>query len=227
MSQNNTPSDTEDFWEIQIDGGDPTSGFLEKSYETREEAVKVLKENFAEEIQNPDIEIKLYCGSYCEYYDEEEFVPFWEIQLDDGEGNDDFEDEHFETREEAVQFLKENFAEEIQNPDIEITLHYHKYSSGGDWEVYEEEEEEDEELCKNCDSTYEGKKEPFCIMGHKNCGKGLPHITTLYEEEEEEDFAEEILKRQLMKKRLEEEEDKNWEGRGGGICMRKVINCDP
>ena len=164
MSQNNTPSDTEDFWEIQIDGGDPTSGFLEKSYETREEAVKVLKENFAEE---------------------------------------------------------------IQNPDIEITLHYHKYSSGGDWEVYEEEEEEDEELCKNCDSTYEGKKEPFCIMGHKNCGKGLPHITTLYEEEEEEDFAEEILKRQLMKKRLEEEEDKNWEGRGGGICMRKVINCDP
>lgn len=116
---------------------------------------------------------------------EEEFKPFWEIQLDDGEGNDGFEDEHFETREEAVKFLKENFAEEIKNPDIEINLYYHKYASGGDCETYEE------------------------------------------EEEEEEDFAEEILKRQLMKKRLEEEEDKNWEGRGGGICMRKVINCDP
>lgn len=166
MSQNNTPNDTEDFWEIQIDEeGDPTSGFLEKSYESREEAVKVLKENFQEKIQNPDIEIKLYCGSYCEYYDEEEeeFVPFWEIQLDDGEGNDDFEDEHFETREEAVQFLKENFAEEIQNPDIEITLHHHKYSSGGDWEVYEEEEEEEDDNIKQ----YRKEIEEGCPKGYK------------------------------------------------------------
>ena len=46
-----------------------------------------------------------------------------------------------------------------------------------------ENEEEEEELCKNCDDTYQGKKEPYCIMGHQNCGKGLPHISSLYEEE--------------------------------------------
>ena len=47
-----------------------------------------------------------------------------------------------------------------------------------------DDEEEDDELCKNCDSTYTGKKEPFCIMGHKNCDKGLPHITTLHDEDD-------------------------------------------
>jgi len=46
----------------------------------------------------------------------------------------------------------------------------------------EESDEEVEQLCKNCDPTYTGKKSPYCIMGHKNCGKGLPHIT------ENEDF---------------------------------------
>ena len=49
------------------------------------------------------------------------------------------------------------------------------------------EQYEDEELCKNCDATYTGRKEPFCIMGHKNCEKGLPHITTLCDEDEEEE----------------------------------------
>ena len=44
-----------------------------------------------------------------------------------------------------------------------------------------ESEEEEEEVCKNCDETYTGCKEPYCIMGQKNCGKGLPHITVLYE----------------------------------------------
>jgi len=48
----------------------------------------------------------------------------------------------------------------------------------------EEEEEETEELCKNCDETYMGRKEPYCIMVHKNCGKGLKHL--YYEEEENE-----------------------------------------
>ena len=48
----------------------------------------------------------------------------------------------------------------------------------------EEEEEEKEELCKNCDETYPGRKEPYCIMVHKNCGKGLKHL--YYEEEEKE-----------------------------------------
>ena len=73
-TQNNTPSDTEDFWEIQIidEGGDPTSGFFEKSFETREEAVKVLKKHFQEKIENPDTQINLYCDSYCESYDETE-----------------------------------------------------------------------------------------------------------------------------------------------------------
>jgi len=55
----------------------------------------------------------------------------------------------------------------------------------------EEEEEEDEELCKNCDATYTGRKEPFCIMGHKNCEKGLPHITSLCDEDEDEEDEEE------------------------------------
>lgn len=44
----------------------------------------------------------------------------------------------------------------------------------------EEEEEEEEQLCRNCDSTYMGRKDPFCIMGHKNCGNGLPHITEVF-----------------------------------------------
>jgi len=32
-------------------------------------------------------------------------------------------------------------------------------------------------LCKNCDPTYTGKKDPCCITMGRNCGKGLPHIT--------------------------------------------------
>ena len=48
----------------------------------------------------------------------------------------------------------------------------------------EDEEEEDEavsEVCKNCDETYMGRKEPYCIMSGRNCGKGLRHISVLYE----------------------------------------------
>ena len=60
-----------------------------------------------------------------------------------------------------------------------------------DEEEEEEEEEEVEELCKNCDDTYMGHRESFCIMGSKNCGKGLPHITELYEEEEEDEEEDE------------------------------------
>ena len=52
------------------------------------------------------------------------------------------------------------------------------------WEYDDDEEEdesEDEEVCKNCDETYMGRKEPYCIMGDGNCGKGLRHISVLYE----------------------------------------------
>ena len=86
--------------------------------------------------------------------------------------------------------------------------------------IEEEEEEEDYELCKNCDSTYTGKKEPFCIMGHKNCDKGLPHITTLYEEQEEVPGETKVIDQYPVGSLAKA----NWEGRGGGICLRKVIN---
>ena len=39
--------------------------------------------------------------------------------------------------------------------------------------------ESEDELFKNCGETYTGLKEPYCIMGHQNCGKGLPHITSV------------------------------------------------
>jgi len=41
----------------------------------------------------------------------------------------------------------------------------------------EDEECEELALCKNCDPTYTGKKDPCCITMGRNCGKGLPHIT--------------------------------------------------
>ena len=65
---------------------------------------------------------------------------------------------------------------------------YHKSCDEGEcYCCYGDDEEDEEELCKNCDATYTGRKEPFCIMGHKNCEKGLPHITTLCDEDEDDE----------------------------------------
>ena len=87
-------------------------------------------------------------GDYMEEDEKEEveeedwkdFYPYWEIQIDE-----DFLDDYFESREEAVKYLKKHYQEEIKDEDIEINLYYHKSRINGDCFTYEEEEEEEVE----------------------------------------------------------------------------------
>mgnify|MGYP003669297851 FL=1 len=67
-----------------------------------------------------------------------------------------------------------------------------KIDQEGESEEEEEEEQGKEDYidCRNCDESYQGKKEPYCIMTGRNCGKGFPHITSLYEEEREQSIDE-------------------------------------
>jgi len=113
----------------------------------------------------------------------------------------DKEEEHepvFETEED---FKFPNKEEVMNREDCELE-DFIDWSDDEDEEEEEEDEEEEEEeaLCKNCDPNYEGRKELYCIMCHKNCGRGLPHITenkeflkSLQEEEEEHQFCWDIV----------------------------------
>jgi len=74
--------------------------------------------------------------------EEEEFKPYYEVQVEDEEGNTEYSDKHFETKEEAVEYIKKNHKEDVENEEIKVNIIFNKYLEGGDIEEYEEEEEE-------------------------------------------------------------------------------------
>lgn len=89
-------------------------------------------------IVNPDWE-----GEPMWEPEEEEFIRYYEVQVEDEDGDTIFIDEHFKTREEAVVYIKEHHKEDVENEEITVNIVYWRCEEGGDIEEYEEEEEEE------------------------------------------------------------------------------------
>ena len=120
------------------------------------------------------------------------------------EDDDEFDlDEYFDCEEEIPKCItcnKKNASiKDFYEEDPEEDKKYwkqcdkcFKIDQEGESEEEEEEEQGKEDYidCRNCDESYQGKKEPYCIMTGRNCGKGFPHITSLYEEEREQSIDE-------------------------------------
>ena len=74
--------------------------------------------------------------------EEEEFKPYYEVQVEDEEG-EEYSDDHFETREEAVDYIKKYHKEDVENEEKTVNIMYWKYEEGGNGGEYEEEEVKD------------------------------------------------------------------------------------
>ena len=67
--------------------------------------------------------------------------------------------------------------DDITDPDNPDMVDIVELGGGEEEEEEEEEEEKEEEwMCKNCDPSYKGRKDLFCIRADGgDCGMGLPH----------------------------------------------------
>jgi hypothetical protein len=96
---------------------------------------------------------------YEEEEEEEEFKPYYEVQVEDEEGDTEYSEDHFETREEAVDYIKKHHKEDVENERITVNIMFWKYEEGGDIEEYEEEEDDNikqyrKEIEEGCPKGY-------------------------------------------------------------------------
>ena len=149
----------------------------------------------SEYFRDTEEEDNLLVQSMLEHNDEDLEDRLWEHYQDtkghrnsiDGDLN--YLREHCKDANQIKRLFDEDNRQEGYAYDIDKD-EYYKYDEDSD------EEDTDEEVCKNCDETYMGRKEPYCIMGDGNCGKGLRHISVLYERDA---FGEMLMPPQVRK----------------------------